>query len=98
MKIVIEEEETTIHHIHIGQTANISLPAIPGSATHAVVTRIEPGAVNQSGSVSFLVDLEATSIGPSILAPNSDETAADVVTNPTNSTGYLEGLTVDVSF
>lgn len=89
-KLVVQVPETSISTIRVGQSAMASLPAVPGRSIPAVVTKIEPTPVTQSGQTYFLVDLEAKS-----------QDIADMLKGSGSSRSTLTsavGFTVDVSF
>ena len=84
-KVVAQVSETNIGRVHVGQSASVSFPAIPGRRYVAVVYKLDPMAVQQNGAAYFLVDLE--------LAGHADRAAF----NEPGGRG-LVGLTADVTF
>jgi multidrug resistance efflux pump len=59
--VVVQVGESDIGQVHVGQGAQVTFPAQPGTVYDARVTTINPTAVNQSGSVYFLVELRLVS-------------------------------------
>jgi hypothetical protein len=56
-KIVAQIAEGDVTGMSVGRRASASLPAIPGHSFPAHVMRVEPNAINQQGSIFYLVDL-----------------------------------------
>ena len=83
-KVVAQVGETDIAKVRLGQLAHVSFPAIAGSNYSAVVTKIQPTAVQQNGAAYFLVDLQ--------LQQARGQDGATVNGTP------LVGLTADVTF
>jgi multidrug resistance efflux pump len=85
MNVVVQVAESDIGKVHVGQSAQVTFPAQPGTVYDARVTTINPTAVNQSGSVYFLVELRLV----------SDK--GHQVPGPSKLKG-LSGLSADVTF
>ncbi len=96
-QIVAQVPETQIGSVHLGQSAQVSLPAVPGSDFKATVTDIQPQAVNDSGSQYFLVDL-------SVADPPAEQVniipfeSAGGHSHGVSAEGRLVGLSANVSF
>ena len=93
-QMVVQVPETSINQVHVGQKANATLPAVPGTTLGVEVVRIERTPVSQAGQTYFRVDLVTTSRSPHTLA--YDPNHPDLTSIPTP--GQLAGFTVDVSF
>jgi multidrug efflux pump subunit AcrA (membrane-fusion protein) len=61
MNVVAQVGESDVARIHVGQRAQVTFPADPGVVYDAEVVTVDPTAVNQSGSVYFLVYLRLVS-------------------------------------
>jgi arylsulfatase len=61
MTVVVQVPEANIGQVSVGQAAQVTFPAQTGTTYDARVTTINPTAVNQSGSVYFLVELHLVS-------------------------------------
>jgi multidrug resistance efflux pump len=85
MNVVVQVGESNISNVHVGQSATVTFPAESGAVYQAKVSYIEPAAVNDNGSVSFLVHLRlVSSKGRPLPAPSR--------------LSGLSGLSADVTF
>jgi arylsulfatase A-like enzyme/multidrug efflux pump subunit AcrA (membrane-fusion protein) len=85
MTVVVQVGESDIGQVHVGQSAQVTFPAQPGTVYDARVSTVNPTAVNQSGSVYFLVELR--------LVSGKDQP----LPGPSKLKG-LSGLSADVTF
>lgn len=96
LKVVAQVSENAVSKVHVGQTAQVSLPAMPGHKFSTIVQRIEPHGLSVSGKVYYLVDLSVLSMPSGTAHPSSpyDFLAASMTDQQTR--GFFVGLTADV--
>lgn len=87
MTVEITVDELDITKVYLGQTANVTLDALPGESFPATVTHIATGGDNSGGNSKFTVELTLNKSGDMLPGMRAFvaiplSTAADVLTVP----------------
>ena len=90
--MVVQVPESQIGQIHVGQSAQATLPAVQGSSLAVTVSQIERTPVIQSGKTYYRVDLVSTPESAKVLAYHPDAASGASAGSP------RVGFSVDVKF
>ena len=91
-QMVVQVPESQIGQIHVGQSAQATLPAVQGSSLAVTVSQIERTPVIQSGKTYYRVDLVSTPESAKVLAYHPDAASGASAGSP------RVGFSVDVKF
>jgi HlyD family secretion protein len=91
VKIIAQVGESSIQNVHIGEVVGVSLPAFPNASMRGTVAAIDPAAINNSGKVSYQVEINV----------NAPAAAVEAVAGSIQGTSpgrLLPGLSADIKF
>lgn len=91
VKVMAQVGETRIRDVSVGQKVRVRIPALPGLALAGTVAAIDPQAVNNSGKVAYLVEIDVAS-APAVALQAASRHGQG------RTAGLLPGLSADVSF
>ncbi|GAB4517158.1 MAG: hypothetical protein Kow0047_28920 [Anaerolineae bacterium] len=87
LQVTVNVAEVDIVRVRVGQSATVTIDALPGRTFHGVVARITPSTTSQQGVVNYPVTIRLTDADPALVRPGM--TAVTTILNGESSAGWL---------